>query len=144
VVRDAGVVGVPDPNRGEAPIAFASTDPTVDSAELQSFVASRLAEYKRPREVILVDVLPRTPAGKLLRRELRGREPVSMRKAGTYGFATCSAKHLPGGLCQRGTPKFAGKMSYLSSINSAGSRGLSLPDFPEKGLGRLRAVCRLG
>lgn len=40
------------------------------SDELLSFVTERVAQYKRPREVILVDRLPRTLAGKLLRRKL--------------------------------------------------------------------------
>jgi acyl-CoA synthetase (AMP-forming)/AMP-acid ligase II len=71
-VRDAGVVGVPDAARGEVPIAFVIAVGTPAPDALLSFVAERLAEYKRPREVILVDRLPRTPAGKLLRGELRG------------------------------------------------------------------------
>ena len=72
-VRDACVVGVPDPERGEAPIAFVVLDRTAAPSELLSFVAERLAGYKRPREVIVVDDLPRLPTGKLLRRELRDR-----------------------------------------------------------------------
>jgi acyl-CoA synthetase (AMP-forming)/AMP-acid ligase II len=48
------------------------TVPVPDPDDLLSFLAARLAEYKRPREVILVDELPRTRAGKLLRRELHG------------------------------------------------------------------------
>jgi acyl-CoA synthetase (AMP-forming)/AMP-acid ligase II len=71
-VRDAGVVGVPDPERGEVPVAFVIAGAAAEPDELLSFVAGRLAEYKRPCEVILVDRLPRTPAGKLLRGELRG------------------------------------------------------------------------
>jgi acyl-CoA synthetase (AMP-forming)/AMP-acid ligase II len=70
-VRDAGVVGVPDAAHGEVPIAFVIANGTPTPDELLSFVAERLAKYKRPREVILVDRLPRTPAGKLLRGELR-------------------------------------------------------------------------
>ena len=72
-VRDACVVGVPDPERGEAPIAFVVLDRTAAPSELLSFVTERLAGYKRPREVIVVDELPRLPTGKLLRRELRDR-----------------------------------------------------------------------
>jgi acyl-coenzyme A synthetase/AMP-(fatty) acid ligase len=71
-VRDAGIVGVPDPERGEIPMAFVVADGPADPDDLLAFLAERLAEYKRPREVILVDELPRTRAGKLLRRELRG------------------------------------------------------------------------
>jgi acyl-CoA synthetase (AMP-forming)/AMP-acid ligase II len=74
-VRDAGVVGVPDPEHGEAPLAFVVADGPADADELLSFVAERLASYKCPRDVILVDALPRTLAGKLRRRELRGLAP---------------------------------------------------------------------
>jgi acyl-CoA synthetase (AMP-forming)/AMP-acid ligase II len=72
-VRDACVVGVPDSETGEAPIAFVVLDDGVEPGELLSFAAERLAGYKRPREVIEVDALPRLPTGKLVRRELRDR-----------------------------------------------------------------------
>jgi long-chain acyl-CoA synthetase len=72
-VRDACVVGVPDSERGEAPIAFVVLDCAAEPSELLSFAAERLAGYKRPREVVVVDELPRLPTGKLLRRELRDR-----------------------------------------------------------------------
>jgi acyl-CoA synthetase (AMP-forming)/AMP-acid ligase II len=72
-VRDACVVGVPDAERGEAPIAFVIVDAPSEPGELLAFVAERLAGYKHPREVVLVDELPRLPTGKLLRRELRER-----------------------------------------------------------------------
>jgi acyl-coenzyme A synthetase/AMP-(fatty) acid ligase len=39
--------------------------------ELRNFVADRLAHHKQPREVRFVDAVPRTPSGKILRRELR-------------------------------------------------------------------------
>jgi acyl-CoA synthetase (AMP-forming)/AMP-acid ligase II len=72
-VRDACVVGVADAETGEAPIAFVVVDGPAEPGELLSFAAERLAGYKRPREVVFVDALPRLLTGKLLRRELRNR-----------------------------------------------------------------------
>lgn len=70
-VRDAGVVGVPDADRGEAPIGFVALDAPVGPGELEDFAAARLAAYKRPREIVVLDELPRLLTGKLLRRALR-------------------------------------------------------------------------
>jgi acyl-CoA synthetase (AMP-forming)/AMP-acid ligase II len=78
-VRDAGVVGVPDDVRGEAPIAFVTLSAPAEPAELQEFAAARLAGYKRPREVVVVDELPRLLTGKLLRRTLRERAAAGAR-----------------------------------------------------------------
>jgi acyl-CoA synthetase (AMP-forming)/AMP-acid ligase II len=72
-VHDAGVVGVPDAVGGEAPIAFVALDAPVEPNELEYFAAARLASYKRPREVVVVDEVPRLPTGKLVRRALRER-----------------------------------------------------------------------
>jgi acyl-CoA synthetase (AMP-forming)/AMP-acid ligase II len=72
-VRDACVVGVPDPERGEAPTAFVAADGAVEPSELLAFVGERLAGYKQPREAILVDELPRLPTGKMRRQVLRER-----------------------------------------------------------------------
>jgi len=75
-VRDCGVVAKPDASAGEIPCAFvvlrpghAPTDAL--ARELRNFVAERLTHYKQPREVYFVDAVPRTPSGKILRRELR-------------------------------------------------------------------------
>jgi acyl-CoA synthetase (AMP-forming)/AMP-acid ligase II len=76
-VRDAGVIGVPDADRGEAPIAFVALDGPAEPDELDAFVAARLAGYKRPREIVVVDELPRLLTGKLLRRALRERAGVA-------------------------------------------------------------------
>ena len=72
-MRDAGVVGVPDIDRGEAPIGFVTLDAPVEPGELEDFAAARLAAYKLPREIVVVDELPRLPTGKLVRRALRDR-----------------------------------------------------------------------
>ena len=75
-VREAAVVGVPDPYRGETVKAFVSLRPgqQATEAELAAFCKERMAAYKYPRQVELVDELPKTVTGKILRRELRARE----------------------------------------------------------------------
>lgn len=74
-VRDAAVVGVPNPRTGEAITAFVvpapGTSPTL--ATLRDHVAGCLARYKVPTTVHLIDELPRNQAGKVLRRELVAR-----------------------------------------------------------------------
>jgi acyl-CoA synthetase (AMP-forming)/AMP-acid ligase II len=75
-VRDCGVVAKPDADAGEIPCAFVVLRPGHESSsklahELQGFVSDRLTHYKQPREVHFVDTVPRTPSGKILRRELR-------------------------------------------------------------------------
>jgi long-chain acyl-CoA synthetase len=75
-VRDCGVVARPSLEAGEIPCAFVvlRDGHTTDEAMKQSlcgFVADRLTHYKQPREVHFVDSVPRTPSGKILRRELR-------------------------------------------------------------------------
>jgi acyl-CoA synthetase (AMP-forming)/AMP-acid ligase II len=72
-VRDACVVGAPDAERGEAPVGFVVLGGAAEPGELLSFVAERVAGYKRPREIVVVDALPRLPTGKLQRHELRER-----------------------------------------------------------------------
>jgi long-chain acyl-CoA synthetase len=76
-VREAAVVGVPDSYRGEAVMAYASlrAGQAVSEAELLDFCRQRIAAYKRPREVSIMDELPKTVSGKILRRELRDARP---------------------------------------------------------------------
>ncbi|MCC5034236.1 AMP-binding protein [Streptomyces sp. WAC 00631] len=74
-VREAAVVGVPDPYRGESVKAYASLRPgaRAEPAELVAYCRERLAAYKYPREVEILPELPKTASGKILRRELRVR-----------------------------------------------------------------------
>jgi acyl-CoA synthetase (AMP-forming)/AMP-acid ligase II len=69
-VADAAVIGRPDSVTGEAPVAAVVARGTLDPAELMAWVAARVAPYKRIRAVRFVDAIPRTPAGKILRRVL--------------------------------------------------------------------------
>ena len=72
-VREAAVIGVPDPYRGETVWAYVSLRPgaAATPAELIEFCRAELAAYKYPRHVEVLPDLPKTPTGKLLRRELR-------------------------------------------------------------------------
>jgi long-chain acyl-CoA synthetase len=72
-VRETAVVGVPDERRGEQARAFvvATEGATVDTAALQDFLRERLADYKVPREIMMLPALPRNATGKVLKTALR-------------------------------------------------------------------------
>lgn len=74
-VQDAAVVGVPHPTWGEVGVAFVVLRPQRSATpdELAEFLAGRLAKYKVPREFQFVESLPRTPYGKVVKGELRGK-----------------------------------------------------------------------
>src|SRR5690606_10193236 len=71
-VREAAVIGVPHPTHGEEVAAAVALrrDATATAEELRAFVKSRVAPYKYPRVVWLVDDLPKGPTGKILKREI--------------------------------------------------------------------------
>jgi malonyl-CoA/methylmalonyl-CoA synthetase len=64
-VREAAVVGKPDPVRGEVPVAYLVADPALDEAAMKTRLGSQLASFKLPRAYVRVDALPRTALGKI-------------------------------------------------------------------------------
>ncbi|HOJ52074.1 MAG TPA: long-chain fatty acid--CoA ligase [Syntrophales bacterium] len=72
-VLEAGVVGMPDPVYGEAVKAFVvlKTPGAVTVEELMDFCREKLPAYKRPKVIRILDALPKSAVGKILRRELR-------------------------------------------------------------------------
>jgi len=72
-VKEAAVIGRPDSRRGEQPVAFvAAIDGSVlEEKAIQRFVKERLADYKVPRKVVVMEALPRNATGKILKTALR-------------------------------------------------------------------------
>jgi malonyl-CoA/methylmalonyl-CoA synthetase len=72
-VVEAAVIGEPDADLGERIVAFVVARSPIDPAALESHVASRLSPHKRPREVRVLDALPRNAMGKIQKSTLRSR-----------------------------------------------------------------------
>jgi long-chain acyl-CoA synthetase len=72
-VKEAAVIGQPDPRKGEQPVAFVAPNEGVvlDEKSLQQFVRGKLADYKVPRRVTILAALPRNATGKVLKTALR-------------------------------------------------------------------------
>jgi long-chain acyl-CoA synthetase len=72
-VKEAAVVGKPDSRKGEQPVAFVSLNDgaTLDEKMVHQYLRKRLADYKVPRKVLVLPVLPRNATGKILKTDLR-------------------------------------------------------------------------
>ena len=64
-IEEAAVVGEPDADWGEAPVAYLVCTRPIDEAALERYCRSQLASFKRPRRLRFVDALPRNAMGKL-------------------------------------------------------------------------------
>jgi acyl-coenzyme A synthetase/AMP-(fatty) acid ligase len=73
-IADAAVIPLPDEEAGEIPKAFVVKRGEVTEEEIKAFVASRMAPYKKIRIIEMVDQIPKSPSGKILRRILVERE----------------------------------------------------------------------
>ena len=87
MISDAAVVASPDEEAGEVPKAFLvvkdAADPQRAAEEALGYLGERVAPYKRVRRYEILDALPRTPSGKIIRRGLIERErsaPQPMRR----------------------------------------------------------------
>ena len=79
-VKEAAVIGIPDEYRGETVKAFVSLKPGTAATpeEIIEFCKSKIAAYKYPRQVEIVDEVPKTVTGKFLRRVLRDKEAAKV------------------------------------------------------------------
>ena len=76
-VADAAVIPSPDEEAGEVPKAFLVLRQPVDAAELMGWVAARVAPHKKIRRIEVVETIPRSASGKILRRVLVEQERAS-------------------------------------------------------------------
>ena len=72
-VADAAVIGRPDEEAGEIPVAFVvlKAGETATESDITEYVATQVATYKQIRQLTFVDAIPKSPSGKILRRVLR-------------------------------------------------------------------------
>ena len=72
-VTDAAVIGLPDEEAGEIPVGYVTLRPAAASGpeEIRQFVAGQVAGYKQLRRLEVIEAIPKSPSGKILRRVLR-------------------------------------------------------------------------
>jgi fatty-acyl-CoA synthase len=91
-IVEAAVIGRAHEKWGEVPIAVAAvTDDQLRLDDLDEFLTERLARYKHPKALEIVDALPRNPAGKVLKTELRlryGATPAAESRSASRGLTT--------------------------------------------------------
>lgn len=77
-ISEAAVIGQPSEKWGESPFAIVvKGDDTLTEAEVLDFCRGKLAGYKQPKGATFIDVIPRNPSGKILKRVLREQFPGS-------------------------------------------------------------------
>jgi acyl-CoA synthetase (AMP-forming)/AMP-acid ligase II len=78
-IADAAVIPSPDEEAGEVPKAFIVLKSPVSPEEIKEFVAERVAPHKKIRRLEVVDQIPKTASGKILRRLLKEREQAQLK-----------------------------------------------------------------
>jgi 4-coumarate--CoA ligase len=78
-LADAAVVGLPDEEAGEVPVGYVvlKPDQSASPEDIQEFVAGQVASYKQLRNVVIIDAVPKSPSGKILRRVLKDQAAAS-------------------------------------------------------------------
>ncbi|MGX9789091.1 fatty-acid--CoA ligase FadD5 [Mycobacterium sp. MMS18-G62] len=98
-IVEVAVIGRPDEKWGEVPVAIAAvTESNLSLDDLDGFLTERLARYKHPKALEIVDALPRNPAGKVLKTELRARfavaKTIDARESSTPPTVSAAAQEI--------------------------------------------------
>ncbi|KAA0058680.1 4-coumarate--CoA ligase 1-like [Cucumis melo var. makuwa] len=74
-LSDAVVIGMPDVEAGEMPVAFVvkANGGAITEEEVKQFITKQVVFYKRLKRVFFVNAIPKAPSGKILRKELRAK-----------------------------------------------------------------------
>jgi long-chain acyl-CoA synthetase len=90
-VLECAVVGVPDDKTGEAvKLVIVKKDPALTEAQVREYCRANLTGYKQPRVIEFRTDLPKTPVGKILRRELRDKKKARVRPGWGHGIPLAS------------------------------------------------------
>ncbi len=73
-VADVAVIGRPDERAGEIPVAYVVPRGRIDIDAIRAWLAARVVDYKQIGDIVICDAIPKTPAGKILRRVIRGQD----------------------------------------------------------------------
>jgi acyl-CoA synthetase (AMP-forming)/AMP-acid ligase II len=73
-VTDVAVIGRPDERVGEIPVAYVVPRGRIDIDEIKAWLAARVVDYKQIGDIVICDAIPKTSAGKILRRVIRGQD----------------------------------------------------------------------
>lgn len=74
-IFEAVVIGIPDESKGEIPKAYIQLKQgeNAETKEIVDFCKARMAAYKAPRDIEFVNELPKSPTGKILKREIKAK-----------------------------------------------------------------------
>jgi acyl-CoA synthetase (AMP-forming)/AMP-acid ligase II len=81
-IADAAVIPSPDEEAGEVPKAFVVLKAPITAEEIMAYVAERVAPYKKIRRLAIIDQIPKSPSGKILRRVLIEQERATTAPVG--------------------------------------------------------------